>query len=269
MSTIEQSPWAPPTNKQEKTPRQLLEERYGDAEHPDDIDDMVSIVDMADFGKETEPGEAKALTKGVEISVTRTNKEGLDSGWKVIDDTLTVTLPNGSEARAIVATKKENGELQQKTLLLETVLKNNPDLIVTPENEREEAAEDLAEEALELTGVDNPSEVDESARLYSRDERKAMREASRRLVDEDQAQPPDAVEPIVESTPEEETELQMNERFLREAMAEKNDLYAQLRQAKPNTYEYDSLENQIRQAKSDADEYAKKVAKLKGNTNWH
>lgn len=74
-------------------------------------------------------------------------------------------------------------------------------------------------------------------------------------------------QPVVEQEPKPETELEMNERFLRQTQAELQDLYAQHRQAVPNSWEAGSLENQIKNAKEDAGAFARKVAKLKGQ-NW-
>lgn len=71
----------------------------------------------------------------------------------------------------------------------------------------------------------------------------------------------------VEQALKPETELEMNERFLRETQAELQDLYAQHRRAVPNSWEAGSLENQIKNAKEDAGAFARKVAKLKGQ-NW-
>lgn len=64
-----------------------------------------------------------------------------------------------------------------------------------------------------------------------------------------------------------ESELEMNERFLRETQAELRDLYAEHRAAAPGSYEQDSLANQIKHAKEDAGKFARKVAQLKGG-NW-
>lgn len=67
---------------------------------------------------------------------------------------------------------------------------------------------------------------------------------------------------------EQETDLQMNERFLRESQAELQDLYAQHRQVAPGSYEAGTLENQIKYAKEDVGKFARKVSSLKGNSNW-
>jgi len=76
-----------------------------------------------------------------------------------------------------------------------------------------------------------------------------------------------APQAAVEQSPQEETELQMNERFLRETQAELQALYAELRTLKPGSNEAGSVENQIKFAKEDAGKFAGKVARLKGQ-NW-
>jgi hypothetical protein len=77
----------------------------------------------------------------------------------------------------------------------------------------------------------------------------------------------EVVTPSVEVV--EESELDMNKRWLRESRAELDDLYKQLRRVAPGSYEADGLTNQIRYAKEDVGKYARAVAKLEGNTNWH
>jgi hypothetical protein len=64
-----------------------------------------------------------------------------------------------------------------------------------------------------------------------------------------------------------ETDLQMNERFLRETEAELRDLYAELRKVAPGSWEAGQLQNQIKHAKEDTGKFAKKIANLKGQ-NW-
>lgn len=71
-----------------------------------------------------------------------------------------------------------------------------------------------------------------------------------------------------QAPPEQETELQMNERFLRESQAELRDLYAQHRRATPGSYEADTLVNQIGHAKEDVGKFAQKVSRLKGENKW-
>jgi hypothetical protein len=66
-----------------------------------------------------------------------------------------------------------------------------------------------------------------------------------------------------------ETQLDMYKRFARELKAELDDLYSQRRKAQPGSDEAYALENQIKGAKEDAGKYARMVAKLQGNTNWH
>lgn len=68
--------------------------------------------------------------------------------------------------------------------------------------------------------------------------------------------------------PEAETELQTNERFLRESKAELDELYVQHRAAAPGSDEQATLENQIKHAKEDVGTFARRVAKLKGNSVW-
>lgn len=67
----------------------------------------------------------------------------------------------------------------------------------------------------------------------------------------------------------EESELDMNKRWLRESRAELDDLYEQLRRVPPGSYKADTITNQIKYAKGEAGKYARAVAKLEGNTNWH
>ncbi len=81
---------------------------------------------------------------------------------------------------------------------------------------------------------------------------------------------PTPVEPqaSVELAPAaQETELEMNERFLRESQAELHELYAQHQKVERGSAEWGSLENQIKLAKEDVGKFAKKVAQLKGG-NW-
>jgi len=66
-----------------------------------------------------------------------------------------------------------------------------------------------------------------------------------------------------------ESEAEMYERFVRESRAELEGLYAQHRKLAPGSYEAGTLVNQINNTKQDIGEYAKKAAKLRGNTNWH
>lgn len=87
-----------------------------------------------------------------------------------------------------------------------------------------------------------------------------------RKIMEQRAQAP--IEPAAApEAPEQETELQMNERFLAETQTELRGLYAQHRTLDPKSNEAASIENQIRHAKEDAGKFAKKVAHLKGG-NW-
>ena len=67
--------------------------------------------------------------------------------------------------------------------------------------------------------------------------------------------------------PQPETDLEMNERFLRETQQELQELYAEHRQLDPRSYKAQAIENQIKYAKEDAGSFAKKVAQLKGR-NW-
>lgn len=60
-----------------------------------------------------------------------------------------------------------------------------------------------------------------------------------------------------------ETDEQMLDRFVRESRAELQELYAQHRLAKPQSYEMDSLENQIRNVKEDVNKYSRDLAAIR------
>lgn len=115
MSDHEPSPWARPTTEA-KTPQELLEAHYADAENPDNLDDMVVMRKLRD----------------------------------VTPDSF-------------------------------------PERPVSAEFNRFEAVEEVGEEALEASGVEDPEGIDEDAHMYTLAELRAMREAARRLVGEEEA----------------------------------------------------------------------------------
>ncbi len=80
----------------------------------------------------------------------------------------------------------------------------------------------------------------------------------------------EAVENVLEQQ-QTETELQMNERFLRESEEELKELYARHRATPQGSSEADALESQIRYTKEDVGKFAKNISKLKDGPNsvWH
>lgn len=186
MSERESSPWASPGEKPTVSYEQRLQDAYGDLENPDDLDDMKVIFNPESVAAETAgaPSDSEGgFSVGETVNVRRTSGE-IEDGWAVVENNASRTRPDGTVITGVTVEKKlSNDEVMTKFITVDALREVNAE---REPIDRAEVQEEIAEEALEASGVVNPSEqsdeIDEHAKQYSRDEIRAMREASRRTV---------------------------------------------------------------------------------------
>ena len=154
------------------------------------------MIEVPDWGKQSpEAGDAgyeagfddDPFAKGKEVTVKQTGQNGTtgytEGGWTIIDDDATVKIGEDKYMVGVVVEKEIEGQIVQKSIPLNELMELNPRAEKEPLSE---AQEDVAEVAIEIsTGIEDPSEIDEAARNYAPGEMKAMREASRRIVDQE------------------------------------------------------------------------------------
>lgn len=186
MSERESSPWASPGEKPTVSYEQRLQDAYGDLENPDDLDDMKVIFNPENVAAETAgaPSDSEGgFSVGETVNVRRTSGE-IEDGWAVVENNASRTRPDGTVITGVTVEKKlSNDEVMTKFITVDALREVNAE---REPIDRAEVQEEIAKEALEASGVVNPSEqsdeIDEHAKQYSRDEIRAMREASRRTV---------------------------------------------------------------------------------------
>lgn len=225
------SEWAPPTESQPKTPKELLEAHYADRENPDDMDNMVvlpgeqpGMIEVPDWVKQggrPEPGDPgyeagfddNPFAKDKEVIVKRNGKNGQpdynEGGWKIIDDDATVKIGKDKYMVGVVVEKEIDGEVFQKSIPLNELMELNPRAEKEPLTEQQE---ELADEAIEeAIGLEDPSEVDEDTHNYTPDDIKRMREAARRVVNSENPVIPNLAEMMSgESAPQAPTIPNLN-----------------------------------------------------------
>lgn len=190
MSEHEQSFWVAPEAKPVKSAHELYAERYPDADNTDDMDEMVAVPGAeASSAEVLDDGESPEDSLiGTEIKVERSDKT-IEGGWEIIAKEGDRYLVYKEDAVQTVEGLKPG----TKYLTLDRIHQLNPELHESSEVLRAEVAEDLSETALEAVGIDEPapeqeaSEVNEHAQVFTRDQMRAMREASaaRRSVEDE------------------------------------------------------------------------------------
>ena len=134
---------------------------------------------------------AETYADGAIVVVKRSSGE-IDTGWKVVQQGIEVASRDGSEPKPGVIVQKEvDGEIFEKRVSFEGL----------DEAFHQKVAEDIGDEALELTGVEEVDDsIDENAHQYGPDQMHEIRgaaAAARRVGDLENA--PDPARDILNS----------------------------------------------------------------------